>query len=175
MERLTGCRRAYLRTTPAEFLRAAGVRCRRDRLLFELGKFPQLTFAPPRPSLITELIGICAYTGASSTMRPSLQPYLASKSSFTVALAGFAAAVHDACNGVELGVADPDLDLRLRLDVAHPVCALVLGNKIEVPAMLSEPDLDFTGLTGDAASGGQVEVHRARRTTSISVLNAVVR
>jgi hypothetical protein len=30
----------------------------------------------------------------------------------------------------------------------------LLGNKVEVPAMLGEPDLDFTRLTGDAASGG---------------------
>ena len=69
------------------------------------------------------------------------------------------AIVHDARDGVEFGVADPGLDLRLRLDVSHPVGALALGNKVEVSAMLSEPDLDFTRLTGDAASGGQVEVH----------------
>jgi len=62
--------------------------------------------------------------------------------------------VHDARNGVEFSVADPDHDLRLRLDVAHPVGALALGNKVEVPAMLGEPDLNFTRLTGDAASGG---------------------
>ena len=37
--------------------------------------------------------------------------------------------------------------------------------------MLSEPDLDFTRLTGDAASGGQVEVHGTRRTTTLSVRN----
>jgi hypothetical protein len=67
--------------------------------------------------------------------------------------------VHDARDGVEFGVADPDLDLRLRLDVAHPVGALALGNKVEVPAMLGEPDLDFTRLTRDAAGGGQVEAH----------------
>ena len=46
--------------------------------------------------------------------------------------------MHDARDGVEFGVADPDLDLRLRLDVAHPVGALALGNKVEVPAMLSD-------------------------------------
>jgi hypothetical protein len=67
--------------------------------------------------------------------------------------------VHDARDGVEFGVADPDLDLRLRLDVAHPVGALALGNKVEVPAVLGEPDLDFTRLTRDAAGGGQVEAH----------------
>jgi hypothetical protein len=82
-----------------------------------------------------------------------------------------AAIVHDARDGVEFSVADPDLDLRLRLDVAHPVGALALGNKVEVPETLSEPDLDFTRLPGDAASGGQVEVHGTRRTTSISVRN----
>src|SRR6202035_2148842 len=37
--------------------------------------------------------------------------------------------------------------------------------------MLSEPDLDLTRLTGDAASGGQVQVHGARRSTNISVRN----
>ena len=41
---------------------------------------------------------------------------------------------HDTCEGVEFSVADADLDLRLRLDVAHPVCSLTLGNnKVEVP------------------------------------------
>jgi hypothetical protein len=79
--------------------------------------------------------------------------------------------VHEARDGVEFSVADPDLDPRLRLDVVHPVGSLALGNKVEVPAMLSEPDLDFTRLTGDAASGDQVEVHGTRRTTSISVRN----
>ncbi len=46
-----------------------------------------------------------------------------------------AVTAHDARDGVEFGVADPDLDLRLRLDVAHPVGGLALGNKVEVPAM----------------------------------------
>jgi hypothetical protein len=41
------------------------------------------------------------------------------------------------------------------LDVAHSVGALALGNKVEAPGMLREPDLDFTRLTGDAAIGGQ--------------------
>jgi hypothetical protein len=41
--------------------------------------------------------------------------------------------------------------------------------------MLSEPDLDFTRLTGDAASGGQVEIHGTRRTTGISVRNPRLR
>jgi hypothetical protein len=50
----------------------------------------------------------------------------------------------------------PDLDPRLRLDVAYPVGALALSNKIEMPDMLGEPDLDFPRLTGDAANGGQV-------------------
>jgi hypothetical protein len=36
--------------------------------------------------------------------------------------------------------------------------------------MLSEPDLDFTRLTGDAASGGQAEVHGTRRTTSMVII-----
>ena len=53
----------------------------------------------------------------------------------------------DARDGVEFIVADTDLDLRLRLDVAHPVCALALGNKVEAPAMLGEPDLDLTRLS----------------------------
>jgi hypothetical protein len=35
--------------------------------------------------------------------------------------------------------------------------------------MLREPDLDFTRLTGDAASGGQVEIHGTRGSRSISV------
>ena len=52
--------------------------------------------------------------------------------------------VHDACDGVELSVADPDLYLGPRLDVAHPIRAFALGNKVEVPAMLGEPDLDFS-------------------------------
>jgi hypothetical protein len=81
--------------------------------------------------------------------------------------------VHDARGGVEFGVADPDLDLRLLLDVAHPVCALALGNKVEVPAVLGEPDLDFTRLARDAAGSGQVEVHGAlsdyQQTTYIHV------
>jgi hypothetical protein len=64
-----------------------------------------------------------------------------------------AAIIHDARDRVEFSVADPDLDLRLRLNVAHPFGALALGNKEEAPAMLGEPDLDFTRLTGDAASG----------------------
>ncbi len=70
--------------------------------------------------------------------------------------------MHHARDGVEFSVADPDLYLRLRLDVAHPDGALSLGNKVAVPAMLGEPDLDFPRLTGDAASGGQVEVHGTR-------------
>ena len=65
--------------------------------------------------------------------------------------------------GVELSLADPDLDLWLRLDVAHPVGALALSNKVEAPAMLGELDLDFPGLTSDAASGGQIEVHGTRQ------------
>ena len=69
--------------------------------------------------------------------------------------------MHDAGDGVEFSAPEPDLDLRLRLDVAHPIGALALGNKVEVPAMLGEPDLDFTRLTRDAASGGRV-----RRTLS---------
>src|SRR4029077_12574653 len=69
-----------------------------------------------------------------------------------------AVAVKHAGDGVEFGVAHPDLDLRLRLDVPHPVGASALGNKVEVPAMLGEPDLDFARLTRDAASGGQIEV-----------------
>ena len=72
---------------------------------------------------------------------------------------------------IEFSVANTDLDLRLRLDVAHPVGARALGNKVEVPAMLGEPDLDLTRLTGDAASGGQVEVNGTRLTTSRSVRN----
>ena len=51
------------------------------------------------------------------------------------------------------------LNLWLRLDVAHPVGALAFGDKIEAPAMLGEPNLDFTRLTGHAPSGRQVEVH----------------
>jgi hypothetical protein len=66
--------------------------------------------------------------------------------------------VHDAPDGVEFGVADPDLDPRLRLDVAHPVGALAFGNKVEVFAVLGEPDLDFMPLPADSASGGQVKV-----------------
>jgi hypothetical protein len=69
--------------------------------------------------------------------------------------------VHNARDGVEFSVADPDLDLRLRLDVAHPVGALALGNEVKAPTMLGEPDLDFPSLTGDATSGGQIEVHGA--------------
>ena len=95
-------------------------------------------------------------------MRPSLQPYLASKSAFTVAASSrLTVTVHDARDGVEFGVADPDLDLRLRLDVAPPVGDLALGNKVGVPAVLGEPDLDLTRLTRDAAGGGQVEVLEA--------------
>jgi hypothetical protein len=67
--------------------------------------------------------------------------------------------VDDAPDGVEFGVANPDLDLRMRLDVAHPIGALALGNKVEAPAVLGEPDLDFSRLPGDATSGGQIEVH----------------
>jgi hypothetical protein len=61
--------------------------------------------------------------------------------------------VHEARAGVEFGGADPDLDLRLRLDVAHPVGALALGNKVELTAMFGEPDFDFTRLIGDTADG----------------------
>ena len=60
--------------------------------------------------------------------------------------------MHHARDGVELSVADPDLDLRLRLDVAHKVGVFALGDKVEAPAMLGEPDLDLTRLTGEAAS-----------------------
>ena len=94
------------------------------------------------------------YAGLSSTTRPSLQPYLASKSASRCRDLRFAVVVHDAREGVELSLADPDLDLWLRLNVAHPVGALALGNKVEAPTMLCEPDLDFTRVTGDAASGG---------------------
>jgi hypothetical protein len=52
--------------------------------------------------------------------------------------------MHHERGGVEFSVADPDLDLRLRPDVAHPVGTLALGKKVEVPAMLGEPDLDFS-------------------------------
>jgi hypothetical protein len=37
--------------------------------------------------------------------------------------------------------------------------ALALRNKVEAPAVLSEPDLDFTRLTSNAANGGQVKMH----------------
>ena len=77
--------------------------------------------------------------------------------------------MHDSREGVEFSVADPDLDLRLRLDVAHPVGDLALRNKVKVPAVLGEPDLDFPRLTGDTASGGQVEVHGTLSDYSISV------
>src|SRR5262249_14736311 len=62
-------------------------------------------------------------------------------------------------------------NLRLRLDVAHPVGALALGNKVEAPAMLGEPDLDFARLTGDAASSGQVEVKGARPESAESLVS----
>jgi hypothetical protein len=35
--------------------------------------------------------------------------------------------------------------------------------------MLGEPDLDFTQLTGDVASGGQVEIHETGGATGMSV------
>jgi DNA-binding transcriptional LysR family regulator len=45
---------------------------------------------------------------------------------------GLAVIVDDASGGVEVTVADADLDLRLCLDVAHPVGALaVLGDEVE--------------------------------------------
>jgi hypothetical protein len=46
--------------------------------------------------------------------------------------------VHDARDGVEFSVADPDLDLRSRLDVAHLVGAFALGNKVEVPVSAAD-------------------------------------
>jgi len=48
--------------------------------------------------------------------------------------------VHDARDGVEFSVADPDLALRPRPDVAHR--AFALGNKVEVPdsARMLVPD-----------------------------------
>ena len=52
-----------------------------------------------------------------------------------------------------------------RQSVAHPVGALALGNEVQAPAMLGEPDLDFPRLTGNVASGGQVEAHGTGRTS----------
>ena len=74
-------------------------------------------------------------------MRPSLQPYLASKSAFTMAPSWSLAAV------ALTSIADPDLDPLARLDVARPVGASPLGDKAKAPAMLGEPDLDFPRLT----------------------------
>lgn len=74
----------------------------------------------------------------------------------------FTVIAHDTREGVELSVANPDFDLGLRLNVAHPVCALALGNELEAPAMLGEPNLNLTRLSGDAASGHQVKVDRTR-------------
>jgi DNA-binding transcriptional LysR family regulator len=50
---------------------------------------------------------------------------------------GLAVIVDDASGGVEVTVADADLDLRLCLDVAHPVGALaVLGDEVEARTAL---------------------------------------
>jgi hypothetical protein len=51
---------------------------------FELGSLNDLRHPTAEHSGDGQ-IGCDAYAGASSTMRPSLQPYLASKSAFTVA------------------------------------------------------------------------------------------
>jgi hypothetical protein len=107
-------------------------------------------------------IGGDAYAGVSSTMRPSLQPYLASKSALQRSRAETRDHSARSARWRRLRRRRPDLDLRLRLDVAHPVGALALGNKVKLPAMFGEPDFDFTRLIGHAADGGQVEVHGTR-------------
>ena len=79
-------------------------------------------------------------------MRPSLQPYLASKER----LHDFAE-LEPRGGRVDFRIADPVLDPLARLDVARPVGASPLGDKVKAPAMLGEPDLDFSRLTGGAA------------------------
>jgi hypothetical protein len=73
---------------------------------------------------------------------------------------GLAVIVNYAAYRVESTIADANLDSRMRLDVAHPVRALAaLGNDVETPAALDEPDLDFTRLTADAADCSEVKEH----------------
>ena len=56
---------------------------------------------------------------------------------------------HDARDGVEFSVADPDLDLRLRLDVAHPVGALSLGRVVRLGADRSKSHRVFRFLPAE--------------------------
>jgi hypothetical protein len=61
--------------------------------------------------------------------------------------------------GVRQGTSPQTSSAHLALMEWMPLLTASQCNKVEVPAVLGEPDLDFTRLTRDAAGGGQVEAH----------------